>query len=114
MKPFAHPVERAFANLLDEYGIPWEYERRMFVLERDADGTVREAMTPDFYLPDLDLFIETTVMQQRLTGRKRRKVEKLRSLYGVTVEVLYRQDLLELAQRWHWRGLERAVHKQPY
>jgi hypothetical protein len=114
MNAFAHPVERAFAALLDEHGIPWEYERQMFVLECDPDGTVREAMTPDFYLPDLDLFIETTVMHQRFTSRKRRKAQKLRELYGVTVEVLYRRDLLELAQRWRWHGLERAVHEPPY
>ena len=111
---FAHPVERAFAQLLDEHSVPWEYERQTFVLERDPDGTIREAMTPDFYLPGLDLFVETTVMRQSLVRRKRRKAEKLRRLHGVTVEVLDRRDLLELARRWRWYGLENAVDQQPY
>ena len=29
---FAHPVERAFAKLLDKHGVPWEYEPQTFVL----------------------------------------------------------------------------------
>ena len=110
---FAHPVEREFARILDGHGVPWEYEVRTFVLERNPDGTVREAFTPDFYLPDQDLFIETTVMRQALTGRKNRKVRKLRERYDVTVTVLYRHDLLRLARRWGWRGLARAARHGP-
>ncbi len=108
--PFAHPVEREFARILDAHGIPWQYEPRTFVLERHADGSVREAFTPDFYLPDQELFIETTVMRQCLTSRKNRKVRKLRERYGVIVEVFYRRDLLRLATRWQLLQLERAVH----
>jgi hypoxanthine phosphoribosyltransferase len=110
---FAHPVEREFARLLDEHGVPWEYEPRTFVLERNPDGSVHEAFTPDFYLPDQDLFIETTVMRQRLTNRKNRKVRKVRERHGVMVEVLYRRDILRLASRWQLSRLERAVHTRP-
>lgn len=110
----AHPVERAFAELLDEHGIPWEHEPRTFVLERNRDGSVREAMTPDFYLPEQDLFIETTVMRQCLTNRKNRKVRKLRERHHVTVEIFYRRDLLRLARRWRLGALERAIHTAPY
>jgi hypoxanthine phosphoribosyltransferase len=106
---FAHPVEREYARLLDEHGIAWEYEPRTFVLERNPDGTIHEAFTPDFYLPDQDLFIETTVMRQRLTSRKNRKVRKLRDRHGVLVAVLYRRDLIRLARRWGLAALERAV-----
>jgi len=105
---FAHPVERELARLLDEHGIAWEYEPRTFVLERDAEGRVREAFTPDFYLPEQDVFVETTVMRQRLTSRKNRKVRKLRER-GVLVAVLYRRDILRLARRWGWHRLERAA-----
>jgi hypoxanthine phosphoribosyltransferase len=105
---FAHPVERELARLLDAHGIAWEYEPRTFVLERHPDGSVREAFTPDFYLPDQDVFVETTVMRQRLTSRKNRKVRKLRER-GVLVAVLYRRDILALARRWGWRRLERAA-----
>jgi hypothetical protein len=60
---FAHPSERELALLLDEHGIPWEYEPRTFALEHDEHGRVKEAMTPDFYLPDADIWIEVTTMK---------------------------------------------------
>jgi hypothetical protein len=110
---FAHPVEREFARILDDHGVPWQYEPRTFVLERNPDGSVSEAFTPDFYLPDQDLFIETTVMRQSLTSRKNRKVRKLRERYGVMVEVLYKRDLLRLAARWELQKLEQAVNGSP-
>src|SRR5476651_772191 len=47
---FAHAAELEYAKILDFYGIPWMYEPTTFVLERDADGRVAEAFTPDFYL----------------------------------------------------------------
>jgi len=106
---FAHPVEREFARVFDEHGISWEYEPHTFVLERDADGTVREAFTPDFYLPDFNLYIECTVMRQAHTGRKRRKVQKARERKGVTVELLFCRDFERLAQRWSLEGLGRAA-----
>ena len=45
---FAHPAEEELAELLDEEGIPWEYEPHTFPLERSPDGTVHEAITPDY------------------------------------------------------------------
>jgi hypothetical protein len=110
---FAHPVEREFARLLDAHGIEWLYEPHTFVLERAEDGHVREAFTPDFYLPDLDLYVECTVMRQRLTNRKRRKVLRARHQEGVAVEILYRHDLDRLARRWRLRRLQRAVPSRP-
>src|ERR1700694_820172 len=52
------------ANLLDFYRIPWEYEPRSFPLQWDKDGRVTEAFTPDFYLPEFDLYLEVTTMRQ--------------------------------------------------
>jgi hypothetical protein len=106
---FAHPVERELARLYDAHGIAWEYEPHTFVLERDPDGTIREAFTPDFYLPDFDLYVECTVMRQRLTSSKCRKARKARERLGVTVEILFRRDFVRLARRWRLRALERAV-----
>ena len=87
--PFAHPVEHELARLFDAHGVRWLYEPHTFVLEQDPDGTVREAFTPDFYLPDLGLYVECTVARQRLTNRKRQKVRKVRARNGVRVEVLF-------------------------
>jgi hypothetical protein len=101
-------VELQLARVLDEHGIAWLYEPHTFVLERDATGRIREAFTPDFYLPDLDLYVECTVMRQPLTNRKRRKALKAR-LAGVTVEILFRRDFERLARRWALDALGRAA-----
>jgi hypoxanthine phosphoribosyltransferase len=95
---FAHPVERELAKVFDEIGIPWEYEPTTFVLERKPDGTPAEAFTPDFYLPEQDMYVEVTTMKQRLTPRKNRKLRKLRE-QGVLVTVLYRRDFERLRER---------------
>ena len=101
MEPdFAHPVERELARIFDEIGIPWEYEPTTFVLERDADGRVTSAFTPDFYLPEQDLYVEVTVMRQSLVTRKNRKLRELKRLYPeVKVKLFYRRDIERLAQR---------------
>lgn len=97
---FANDVELECAKLLDYYGIPWAYEPRTFVLEEDADGRVVEAFTPDFYLPEQDLYLELTVMKQSLVTRKNRKLRKLRERYpDVNAKLFYRRDIERLAQR---------------
>jgi hypoxanthine phosphoribosyltransferase len=98
---FANEAELECAKLLDFYGVPWEYEPRTFVLERDEEGRVIEAFTPDFYLPEQDLYVEITVMKQSLVTRKNRKLRKLRRLYpDVRVKLFYRRDIERLAQRF--------------
>ena len=105
---FAHPVERALARVFDEHGIAWHYEPHTFVLERDEKGNVREAFTPDFFLPDLGLYVECTVMRQALTSRKRRKARLAKERAGAVVEILFRRDVERLARRWGLAELARA------
>lgn len=96
-KRFAHPSEEMFANLLDFYRIPWEYEPRSFPVQYDANGGVLEAFTPDFYLPEFDLYVELTTMKQSLTTRKNRKVRLLRELYPhLNIQVFYQKDFENL------------------
>jgi hypothetical protein len=98
---FANDVELECAKLLDYYGVPWAYEPRTFVLERDEEGRVVEAFTPDFYLPEQDLYLELTVMKQSLVTRKNRKLRKLRERYpDVNAKLFYRRDIERLAQRY--------------
>jgi hypothetical protein len=98
---FANRIELECAKILDWYGVPWEYEPRSFVLERDAEGRVTSAFTPDFYLPDQDLYVEVTVMRQSLVTRKNRKLRQLRALYPhVKVKLFYRRDIERLSQRY--------------
>jgi hypoxanthine phosphoribosyltransferase len=103
---FGHRAELEYAKILDYYGVPWLYEPTTFVLERDADGKVIEAFTPDFYLPEQDLYLEVTVMKQSLVTRKNRKLRKLRALYPeVRIKLFYERDFARLSARY---GLPRA------
>jgi len=87
--------------VLDYYGVPWEYEPRTFVLEEDAEGRVVEAFTPDFYLPEQELYVEITVMKQSLVTRKNRKLRKLRERYPeIKIKLFYKRDIERLAQRF--------------
>jgi hypothetical protein len=97
---FAHPAEEELARLLDENAIAWEYEPHTFTLDVSPDGTVRQAITPDFYLPEANAYIECTMMKQAHTNRKNQKVRKLRQLYGEVVTILYRRDFTRLRQRY--------------
>ena len=98
---FANDAERECARLLDFYGVQWEYEPRTFALEEAEDGRVTEAFTPDFYLPEQDLYVEVTVMKQALVTRKNRKLRKLRERYpDVRIKLFYRRDIERLAQRF--------------
>ena len=101
---FVNRSELECAKILDYYGIPWEYEPTSFVLERDADGRVSRAFTPDFYLPEQDLYIEVTVMKQSLVTRKNRKIREVQELYpDIKVKLFYRRDIERLAQRHRLR-----------
>ena len=103
---FVNEAELEYAKLLDYYGVPWLYEPHTFVLERDEDGRVTEAFTPDFYLPEQDLYLEVTVMKQSLVTRKNRKLRKLRALYpDVRIKLFYERDFARLAARY---GLRQA------
>jgi cytidylate kinase len=96
-KSFAHPSEEIFANLLDFYRIPWEYEPRSFPIQWDRDGKVAEAFTPDFYMPEFDLYVELTTMKQSLVTKKNRKVKLLKELYPhVNIQVFYQKDFENL------------------
>jgi hypothetical protein len=98
---FVTRTELEAAKLFDYYRIAWDYEPRMFILEQDEQGNITEAFTPDFYLPDLDLFIEVTEMKQSLVTVKNRKVRKLREQYPeIRVKLLYRKDFVRLAQKY--------------
>ena len=94
---FAHPSEREFARVMDFYRIRWQYEPKTFPIEWDEQHNVIKAFTPDFYLPDLDLYIELTTMKQSLVTKKNRKVKRLRELYpDVKIRLLYQKDFEDL------------------
>jgi hypothetical protein len=99
--PFVNEAEVECARLLDFYGIAWEYEPRSFVLGTDEEGRVVEAFTPDFYLPEQDLYLEVTVMKQSLVTRKNRKIRKLREQFpDVKIKLFTRRDFERLAHKY--------------
>src|SRR5262245_21446677 len=98
---FAHPSEREFARVMDFYRIRWQYEPKTFPIEWDENHNVIKAFTQDFYLPDLDLFIELTTMKQSLVTKKNRKVRRLRELYpDVNIKILYERDYRNLIWKY--------------
>lgn len=101
---FVHPAERTFARILDYYGLKWEYEPRTFPLEWNPDGSVGEAFTPDFYLPEQDLFIELTTLRPKLSTIKNRKLRRMNELYPeIHIKLLKRRELHQLMIKF---GLE--------
>jgi len=102
---FAHPSEEEFVRILDFYCIRWEYEPRTFPIEWDAGGNVVSSFTPDFYLPEHDLFLELTTLKQGLVTKKNRKVRLLRELYPeINIKVLYASDYRKLIEKFAASG----------
>jgi hypoxanthine phosphoribosyltransferase len=98
---FAHESEEEFARLLDFYGVAWQYEPRTFPLRHADDGRIVEAFSPDFYLPELDVYLELTTMKQGLITDKHRKLRRLRELYPeVQIRLLYKKDYLSLLSKY--------------
>src|SRR5438094_3213484 len=98
---FAHTSEAEIARLLDFYGVRWEYEPRSFPLQWDAQQRPIQSFTPDFYLPDYDLFLEVTTIKPNLANRKNRKIRKLRELYpDVNIKLLAFKDVEALLMKY--------------
>jgi len=96
-RSFAHPAEEEFARILDFYGIEWVYEPKTFPLEYDSEGNVIEAFTPDFYLPQQDLYIELTTLKSHLATHKNRKLRRIKELYpDINIKLYKRREMNNL------------------
>lgn len=92
--PFAHESEASLARLFDFYRIAWEYEPRSFPISWDDEGRAVSFFTPDFYLPDFDLYLELTVAKPALNTRKNRKVRLLKYHHPqIRVKLFTRRDV---------------------
>jgi hypothetical protein len=100
-RAFAHASEAEFARILSYYEVAWEYEPQVFPILWDLDGNLLESFAPDFYLPELELFVELTTLQQRLVRKKNRKVRRLRELYpGIRIKLFYARDFRALMLKY--------------
>src|SRR5215207_4295392 len=107
---FAHPAEIELARVLTFYGLRWAYEPTTFAVRWGRDGRPVEFVTPDFYLPEHDLYLELTTMRQRLVTRKNRKFRLLRESYpNVRVRLLYLRDFKRLRDVYGPSGVERQA-----
>jgi hypothetical protein len=98
---FPHPAETMFAQILDFYKIEWEYEPRTFPLEWDEEKNVTLAFTPDFYLPQQDLYIELTTLRPQLATIKNRKMRLMAKLYpDVKVKLFKRKEMRDLMMKY--------------
>ena len=98
---FAHGSEAELARILDFYMVRWEYEPRTFPILWNLEGQVVESFSPDFYLPDLDLWLELTTLRQSLVRRKNRKLRRLRELYPmIRIKLLYARDFRALMLKY--------------
>lgn len=103
---FAHESEAEFARILDFYAVRWEYEPHTFPILWNLDGDVLESFSPDFYLPDLDLYLELTTLKQRLVRKKNRKLRRLRELYpDIRIKLFYARDFRALMLKYGKLGL---------
>jgi hypoxanthine phosphoribosyltransferase len=99
--PFAHASEAEMSRILDFYAVRWEYEPHTFPILWNLDGDVVESFAPDFYLPDLDLYLEMTTLRQKLVRKKNRKLRRLRELYpDLNIKLFYARDFRALMLKY--------------
>lgn len=98
---FAHASEAELARILDYYQVEWQYEPRSFPILWNLEGAVIESFAPDFYLPEMDLYLELTTLRQSLVRRKNRKLRRLRELYPmVRIKLFYGKDFRALLLKY--------------
>ena len=98
---FAHDSEAELARILDFYGVAWRYEPDVFPISWNADGAVTESFAPDFYLPEMDLYLELTTLKQSLVRKKNRKLRWMRQLYPeIRVKLFYARDFRALMVKY--------------
>ncbi len=98
---FAHASEAELARILDFYRVRWEYEPRTFPVLWNLEGQVVESFSPDFYLPDIDLWVELTTLRQSLVRKKNRKLRRMRELYPMLrLKLLYARDFRALMLKY--------------
>jgi hypoxanthine phosphoribosyltransferase len=98
---FAHASEAELARILDYYKVAWQYEPHVFPIRWNTDGVVVESFAPDFYLPELGLYVELTTLKQSLVRKKNRKLRHLRELYPmVRIKLFYARDFKALLLKY--------------
>ena len=108
--PFAHASEAEMSRILDFYGVAWRYEPVTFPILWNLEGDVVESFSPDFYLPEFDLFLEMTTLKQRLVRKKNRKLRRLKELYpDIRIKLFYARDFRAMLLKYGRLGLVESL-----
>ena len=111
---FAHASEAEMARILDFYDVRWDYEPTTFPILWNLDGDVVESFAPDFYLPELGVFLEMTTLKQRLVRKKNRKLRRLRELYpDIRIKLFYARDFRAMMLKYGRLGLAESLSGTP-
>ena len=98
---FAHVSEAEFARILDYYQVAWQYEPHTFPILWNLAGDVLESFSPDFFLPEMELYVELTTLRQKLVRKKNRKLRRLRELYPeLRIKLFYARDFRALMLKY--------------
>ena len=110
MPTFAHASEAEMARILDFYRIRWEYEPHTYPILWNLEGMVVESFSPDFWLPDLELYLEMTTLRQKLVRKKNRKLRRILELYpDIRVKLFYARDFRALMLKFGRLALADAL-----
>ncbi len=113
-RSFAHASEAEMARILDFYGVAWHYEPTTFPILWNLEGTVVESFSPDFYLPEFDLYLEMTTLKQSLVRKKNRKLRRLRELYpDIRIKLFYARDFRAMMLKYGRLGLAASLTGTP-
>src|SRR3982751_4115151 len=70
----------------------------------------RSSFSPDFYLPDFDLYLEMTTLKQSLVRKKNRKLRRLRELYpDIRIKLFYARDFRAMMLKYGRLGLAESL-----
>ena len=107
---FAHASEAEMSRILDFYGVRWRYEPTTFPILWNLEGDVVESFSPDFYLPEFDLYLEMTTLKQSLVRKKNRKLRRLRELYpDIRIKLFYARDFRAMMLKYGRLGLAESL-----
>ena len=109
MNGYAHEYEEKFAEILDTFEIEYEYEPKTFVIHSNGNGEIKKGFTPDFYIPELDVYVEITSMSGNSCNKKRRKIEAIKEIHNANTILLKKPKINKIFWRFRKGYLTREI-----
>ena len=97
---FVCSAHARFARALGRNGIAWLYKPRTFAIDWDADGNLLDSITPDFYLPDYDQYIELAAPEEHRISAKKRRLRMLSQVHAeLNIRLIADEDFAAAIRR---------------